>query len=75
MEDRGIYRAVGDERSVFVTESLDRYCASIAAPIISEGDALGLVVFVSAAGEPPAGDTEYKLAQTIAGFLGKHMES
>ena len=75
MEDRGIYRASGDERSVFVTESLDRYCASIAAPIISEGDALGLVVFVSNEGDPPAGDTEYKLAQTIAGFLGRHMEA
>ena len=75
MEDRGIYRASGDERSVFVTESLDRYCASIAAPIISEGDALGLVVFVANEGDPPAGETEYKLAQTIAGFLGKHMEA
>ena len=75
MEDRGIYRANADERSVFVTESLDRYCAAIAAPIISEGDALGLVVFVSNEGEPPVGDTEYKLAQTIASFLGRHMEA
>ena len=75
MEDRGIYRADNGERSVFVTESLDRCCASIAAPIISEGDALGLVVFVSAEGDAPAGETEYKLAQTIAGFLGKHMEA
>ncbi len=75
MEDRGIFRASGDERSIFVTESLDRYCASIAAPIISEGDALGLVLFVSNEGDPPAGETEYKLAQTIAGFLGKHMEA
>ena len=75
MEDRGIYRAVPSERSVFVTESLDRYCATIAAPIISEGDALGLVVFIGTEGESTAGETEYKLAQTIAGFLGKHMES
>ena len=78
MEDRGIYRAGGDERSVFVTESLDRYRAAIAAPIISEGDALGLVVFVSGEGESAAagaGEAEYKLAQTIAGFLGKHMEA
>ena len=75
MEDRGIYRSSASERSVFVTESLDRYCASVAAPIISEGDALGLVLFVGSEGSAPAGDTEYKLAQTIAGFLGKHMES
>ena len=75
MEDRGIFRAGSEERSVFVTESLDRFCASVAAPIISEGDALGLVLFVGNEGDPPAGETEYKLAQTIAGFLGKHMES
>lgn len=74
MEDRSIYRAVPSERSVFVTESLDRYCATIAAPIISEGDALGLVVFIGTEGESAAGETEYKLAQAIAGFLGKHME-
>ena len=75
MEDRGIYRAVPNERSVFVTESLDRYCAAVAAPIISEGDALGLVVFIGTDGSVGASETEYKLAQAIAGFLGKHMES
>ena len=75
MEDRGIYRAAPNERSIFVTEALDRYCASVAAPIISEGDALGLVLFVASEGDSPAGETEYKLAQAIAGFLGKHMES
>ncbi len=75
MEDRGIYCAAPNERSIFVTESLDRYCAAVAAPIISEGDALGLVLFIGAEGDSPAGETEYKLAQTIAGFLGKHMES
>ena len=74
MEGRGIYRAAPSERSAYVTESLDRYCALIAAPIISEGDALGLVVFVGTDGESNAGETEYKLAQAIAGFLGKHME-
>ena len=74
MDGRGIYRAAPSERSVYVTESLDRYCALIAAPIISEGDALGLVVFVGTEGESNAGETEYKLAQAIAGFLGKHME-
>ncbi len=75
MEDRGIYQASPSERSIFVTESLDRYCATVAAPIISEGDALGLVLFIGSEGETTAGETEYKLAQTIASFLGKHMES
>ena len=47
----------------------------VAAPIISEGDALGLVLFVGTEDDAATGETEYKLAQTIAGFLGRHMES
>ena len=53
MEDRAIYRAQGSERSVYVTDTLDRCCAAIAAPIISEGDALGLVLFVGERGGEP----------------------
>ena len=74
----GLTVAVTDrdsERSVYVTDTLDRCCAAIAAPIISEGDALGLVLFVENEGENHVGETEYKLAQTIASFLGRHMES
>ncbi len=41
-------------------------------PIISEGDVLGAVVFLS--GDKKMGDLEGKLAQTAAGFLGKQME-
>lgn len=75
MEDRKIYQHAAGERQVFVTESGEKYTASVAAPIISEGDVLGLVLFVED-GEPlVTGETEYKLAQTIAAFLGKHMES
>ena len=75
MEDRRIYQHTGDERRIFVTETGDKYCTAVAAPIISEGDVLGLVLFVED-GEPQVtGETEYKLAQTIAAFLGKHMEN
>ena len=75
MEDRKIYQHSGDERRTFVTDAEDKYAVAVAAPIISEGDVLGLVLFVED-GEPQVtGETEYKLAQTIAAFLGKHMES
>ena len=36
---------------------------------------LGLVLFIASAPGEPTGDTEYKLAQTIAAFLGRHMEA
>lgn len=75
MEDRKIYQHAGEERQVFVTDTGDKYCAAVAAPIISEGDVLGLVLFVEDGEALVTGETEYKLAQTIAAFLGKHMES
>lgn len=73
MEERKIYQQKKGERCIFATESGDKYCAAVAAPIIAEGDVLGLVLFISD-GEAATGETEYKLAQTIASFLGKHME-
>ena len=75
MEDRRIYQRTENEQRVAVTDSGDRYSAAVAAPIISEGDVLGLVLFVDEGDAPSTGETEYKLAQTIAAFLGKHMES
>ena len=48
------------------------YSNELIAPIISEGDVLGAVVFLSA--DKKMGDVESKLAQTAAGFLGKQME-
>ena len=74
MEDRDIYRYTGKDASIAVTETDPQYTAAIAAPILCQGDVLGLVLFVSDRGKTP-GDAEYKLAQTVAAFLGKHMES
>ena len=75
MEGRKIYQYSGDERAIPVSEGLDTLTAAVAAPILAEGDLLGLVLLISPAPMQPSGDTEYKLAQTIAAFLGKHMES
>ena len=75
MEGRKIYQYTGDGQPLPVTEGCESLLTAVAAPILAEGDLLGLVLFVS--GDPAAvtGDTEYKLAQTIAAFLGRHMES
>ena len=48
---------------------------AVAAPILSEGDVLGCVLFVAARGGAPAGDAERKLAQAVSGFLGRQLES
>ena len=74
MESRRIYQRTGEGKAIPVCDGNDKLTTAVAAPILAEGDLLGLVLFISADGTI-TGDTEYKLAQTIAAFLGRHMES
>lgn len=57
---------------VLADESDEAYNHQLIAPIISEGDAMGAIVFLSQ--DKKMGELEGKLAQTAAGFLGKQME-
>lgn len=75
MESRRVYRHESGGSTVPVTDVESGYCVSVAAPVISEGDLMGCVIFASPKNAPPSGDVEYKLAQTVASFLGKQMES
>ena len=75
MEGRQIYQHTGEGPFLPVSSYTDRYIVTTAAPILSEGDVLGCVTFLSEKDKVAVNDSEYKLAQTIAGFLGKHMES
>lgn len=73
MENRGVYDC-GGSPEMSVAEGNDALRVSIAAPIISAGDVMGCVVFVTEPGGPAHGETELKLAQMVSGFLGKQME-
>lgn len=75
MEGRQIFQYKPGEHKVPIVEGVDKYHVGVAAPIIAEGDVVGCVLFVSGEGSAAPGDTEYKLAQAVAGFLGKQMES
>ena len=74
MEDRQVWLWDDGEEAVEACEGLNGFTAAVAAPILCEGDVLGLVLFLSA-DRQAAGETEYKLAQTVAAFLGKNMEN
>ena len=74
MEQRSIYQYQGSGRPLPVSDSSDRYTVAVAAPILCEGDVLGLVLFLSSDAQIP-GEGEYKLAQTVSAFLGRHMET
>lgn len=75
LEDRSIYRDTSGEGAVAVTEGNEKYTVYLAAPILSQGDMLGSVLFITDAPGKTAGETEYALAETAATFLGRHMEN
>ena len=72
MEER---RSVQADQGLQLCDGSEKYRVLIAVPILSEGDVLGCVAFVSEGDAPPLSDVELKLAQTVAGFLGRHMEA
>ena len=75
MEQRKNYRYQTGETMLRATESSDKYHLGVAAPILSQGDLMGCVMLLIGEEDSPLGEAEQKLAQTVAGFLGKQMES
>lgn len=75
MEGRQIYQHKSGEPYIALCAEGDKYRIGTAAPILSEGDVLGCVLFVGQEGDRENDEVEYKLAQSIAAFLGRHMES
>ena len=75
MEDRKIYQyKSGMAPLPLLGDGESRYFLDTVAPVLSEGDVLGCVLFAAPAEQLGSGEVEYKLAQSIAAFLGKHME-
>ncbi len=75
MEGRQAYCRQEGDKALPVAEGVSEYSVAIAVPILSEGDVMGCVVFLNGNGSAPTGEVENKLALTVAGFLGKQMES
>ena len=78
IEDKStvIIRSPEDRAISIVTEDAGdhKYTSQVVSPIISEGDPIGAVIFLSIDPSIKMGELESKLAQTAAGFLGKQME-
>ncbi len=73
MNNKTPYNSNVDSKKIYLVETASDYSVVIAFPIISEGDTIGSVVFVSKGGQK-SGEVELKLAESAAVFLGKHME-
>jgi AbrB family transcriptional regulator (stage V sporulation protein T) len=74
MELRQVYLYKPGDHKIPLVDGQEKYHAGVAAPILAEGDVSGSVIFVLD-NDMAYSDTEYKLAQTVAAFLGKQMES
>ena len=75
MELRRSYRYQDGDLPVRPTDASDRYRVGAAAPIVTEGDLMGCVLLLTEDGAPALDEAEQKLVQTVAGFLGRQMES
>ena len=75
MDNRSPFRQESGGSNLPVSATDEKYCVSVAAPVISEGDVMGCVLFITPRNSPPGTEVEYKLAQTVSAFLGKQMES
>lgn len=74
MENRQLYVRQGEDAPLQVCRDVEKYHITVCAPILSGGDVLGAVLFVS--DEPrTVNETETKMIQTAAGFLSRHMEN
>lgn len=74
MEGRSIYQHKAGEKVVCLCTGECNLSVSIAAPILSEGDVMGCVIFATEDKAHECGEVEQKLAQSIAAFLGRHLE-
>ena len=72
MSEKSMYKSQGSN-GLSITDGNEKYNAGVVVPIVSEGDTIGSVIFVMNDGEELS-EVESKLAESAAGFLGRHME-
>lgn len=77
IEHRSSVIAVKDDRRFIpiVDGELEEYHSQVITPIICEGDSIGAVIITTKENRTKLGETEVKIAESAAGFLGKQMES
>jgi len=75
MEQRKNYRFQPGDSMIRATESSDKYHLGVAAPILSQGDLMGCVMLLMGENATAFQESDQKLAQTVANFLGKQLEN
>ena len=75
MEQRKNYRYQPGDARLRATDGSDKYHLGVASPILSQGDLMGCVMLLLGEDGKALQEADQKLVQTVAGFLGKQMES
>ena len=75
MEQRKSYRYSPGGVKLQAAEDVDRYHLGVAAPILSGGDLMGCVMILMDESEKAPAESDQKLVQTVASFLGRQMEN
>lgn len=75
MEQRKSYRYSEGNVKLPVVEGSQKYFLGAASPIVSQGDLMGCVMLLMDEAESAPMEGDQKVVQTVAGFLGKQMES
>ena len=78
LENKEVFKSKdNDEIAIPITQNEGQeriYNSQVIYPIISDGDVIGSVILISKEPNQKMGETEYKVAQSAAGFLGNHLE-
>ena len=75
MEQRKIYRYQSGEVPIPASGTNDRYHLGVAAPVLSQGDLMGCIMLLLPEDHTPPAEADQRLVQTMASFLGTHLES
>lgn len=75
MEQRKPYCYSPGTTKLRAVEGSEKYYLGTAAPIVSQGDLMGCVMLLMDETATPPAEGDQRLVQTVAGFLGKQMES
>jgi len=75
IESRQLYSWQQGGKKIPLIDKQDKYYTSSSMPIFTEGDIIGAIAVISDENLKVSGETEIKLIQTAAIFLGKQLEA
>lgn len=75
MEQRKNYLFQPGDVPIRASDGTDKYHLGAASPILSQGDLMGCVLLLMGDDDKPMVEGDRNLTRTVAGFLGKQMES